>query len=201
MDITDAWFEEARHRANAAGVSVDLRLGDAEALPVEDGSFDLVLSSFAAIFAPRHDVVTSELVRVCRDGGTIAITAWTPDGASNIVVSPLIESLPPPPDYASPSIMWGDPDHVRALFAAYDVTLHFERLAFPVNFRDVGAFESFLFENSGLLMAARRRLKELGRWDQAHHAMAEAIDQTNEADDGSYRVNWDFLLTVATKAA
>ena len=62
VDITDAWFDEARSRASVAGVELDLRLGDAEALPVEDGSFDVVLSSFAAIFAPLHDLVASELV-------------------------------------------------------------------------------------------------------------------------------------------
>ncbi len=94
VDITDAWFDEAHGRANAVGVKLDLRLGDAEALPVDNGSFDVVLSSFAAIFAPRHDLVASEFVRVCRDGGVFGITAWTPDGANNTVFSTLVESLP-----------------------------------------------------------------------------------------------------------
>jgi SAM-dependent methyltransferase len=200
VDITDAWFEEAHSRADAAGVTLDLRLGDAEALPVEDGSFDVVLSSFAAIFAPRHDVVAAELVRVCRDGGVIGITAWTPTGSNNAVFSALAESLPAPPEFVSPSILWGNPDHVRGLFASHDVALRFERPEFTVTFSSVEAFESFAFENSGGLIAARRALKELGRWDEAHAAMREAMDRTNEADDGSYRVGWDFLLTVGTKA-
>ena len=160
-----------------------------------------MLSSFGAIFAPRHDLVASELVRVCRDGGTIGITAWTPDGTNSAVFSTLVEHLPSPSEFVTPSILWGDPDHVRGLFASHDVALHFERLRFPVTFSSVDAFESFVFENSGLLMAARRALEELGRWDEAHGAMREALDQINEADDGSYRVAWDFLLTVGTKAA
>ena len=200
VDITDAWFDEAHGRANAVGVDLDLRLGDAEALSVDDGSFDVVLSSFAAIFAPRHDLVASELMRVCRDGGVIGITAWTPDGASNAVFSTLVESLPAPPEFVSPSILWGDPDHVRGLFASHDVALRFERPQFTVTFSSVEAFESFTFENSGGMIAARRALEAMGRWDEAHRAMREAMDQTNEANDGSYRVAWDFLLTVGTKA-
>ncbi len=201
VDITDAWFDEAHRRASAVGVKVDLRLGDAETLPVDDGSFDVVLSSFAAIFAPRHRLVASELVRVCRDGGVFGITAWTPDGANNTVFSTLVEFLPAPPEFVSPSILWGDPDHVRDLFASYEVALRFERPKFTVTFGSVEAFETFALENSGVLIAARRALEAMGRWDEAHPLMREAMDQTNEADDGSYRVGWDFLLTVGTKAA
>jgi SAM-dependent methyltransferase len=200
VDITDAWFDEAHSRASAAGVELDLRLGDAEALPVEDGSFDVVLSSFAAIFAPRHDLVASEFVRVCRDGGVFGITAWTPDGANTAVFSALVEFLPAPPEFVSPSILWGDPDHVRGLFTAHDVVLRFERPQFTVTFGSVEAFESFAFKNSGGLIAARHALEAMGRWDEAYAAMRKAMDQTNEADDGSYRVAWDFLLTVGTKA-
>jgi ubiquinone/menaquinone biosynthesis C-methylase UbiE len=199
VDITDAWFDEARRRAGAAGVDLDLRLGDAESLPVDDGSFDVVLSSFAAIFAPRHTLVASEFVRVCRDGGTFGITAWTPDGTNNAVFSTLAERLPSPPEFVTPSILWGDEDHVRELFAAHNVTLRFERPTFPVMFESVEAFESFIFENSGGMIAARSALKELGRWDEAHAAMRDALDETNEADDTSYRVTWEFLLIVGTK--
>jgi SAM-dependent methyltransferase len=201
VDITDAWFEEAHRRAGAAGVTLDLQLGDAEALPVEAGSFDVVLSSFAAIFAPRHDLVASEIVRVCTDGGVFGITAWTPTGSNNAVFSTLVESLPAPPEFVSPSILWGDPAHVRDLFASHDVVLRFDRPQFTVTFSSADAFETFAFENSGGLIAARRALEELGRWDEAHAAMREAIDQTNEADDGSYRTKWNFLLTIGTTAA
>jgi len=200
VDITDAWFDEAHRRAASAGVSLDLRIGDAEALPAEDESFDVVLSSFAAIFAPRHDVVASELVRVCRTGGTMGMTAWTPHGANNAVLSTLAEALPSPPEFATPSILWGDPDHVRELFESHGVTLRFERPAFPVTFQSVEAFESFALENSGGLIAARRALEGLGLWDEAHARMREALDRTNEATDGSYRVSWDFLLTIGTRA-
>ena len=167
---------------------------------MEDGSFDVVLSSFAAIFAPRHDLVASELVRVCRGGGTIGMTAWTPDGTNNEVFSTLADRLPPAPEFVTPSILWGDPNHVRSLFAPHDVTLRIERPAFEVVYESVEALEAFAFENSSGLAAARDALTGLGRWDAAHAAMRQALDRTNQAQDGSYRVDWDFLLIVADKA-
>lgn len=198
VDITDAWFDEARGRADAAGVQVEWLVGDAEDLPVDDGSFDVVLSSFGAIMAPRHDVVAAELVRACRPGGTIALTAWPPSGANDAVFSTLTAHLPSPPEFVTPFIRWGDPAHVRRLFAAHDVTLRFDRRSFLVEFASVAAFESFVFDNSGGFVRARRTLQELGRWEETYTEFKRAIDVTNEADDGTYRVMWDFQLVIAT---
>jgi SAM-dependent methyltransferase len=200
IDITDAWFDEARARAAVAGVEIDLRLGDAEDLLVDDESFDVVLSSFGAIFAPRHDVAASELVRVCRPGGVIGLTAWTPGGSNDTVFSPLLTRLPSPPDFVTPFIRWGDPAHVREVFASADVTLSFEHRAFDVGFPSAEAFEAFVFETSGGFMRARRTLDELGRWEEAHAEFKAAVDATNKADDGSYSATWAFLLIRAAKA-
>lgn len=198
VDITDAWFDAARARAEAVGVEVELRIGDAEDLPVDNESFDVVLSSFGAIFAPRHDVVASELVRVCRPGGIIALTAWPPGGSNDTVFSTLLARLPPP-EFVTPFIRWGDPAHVRALFATKEVTLRFEHRDFEVVFPSVEAFEAFVFETSGGLVRARRTLQELGSWEGAHGEFTAAIDATNQADDGTYRATWEFMLISATK--
>lgn len=125
IDITDAWFDEARARAAVAGVDVDLRLGDAEDLPIGDESFDVVPASFGAIFAPRHDLVASELARVCRPGGVIALTSWTPGGSNDTLTSTRSSRLPPPPEFVTPPTRWGDPAHVRELFATTDVAATF----------------------------------------------------------------------------
>lgn len=200
IDITDAWFDKARARALAAGVDIELRLGDAEDLPVDDGAFDVVLSSFGAIFAPRHDVVAGELVRVCRPGGVIALTAWPPGGSNHTVFAPLMTRLPSPPEFVTPFIRWGDPAHVRELFASKDVSLNFEHRDFDVEFPSVEAFETFVFETSGGFMRARQILQELANWEEAYAEFEAAIEVTNEADDGSYRTTWEFLLIRATKA-
>jgi SAM-dependent methyltransferase len=160
VDITDAWFDEARARAAIAGVELDLRMGDAEDLPVDDESFDVVLSSFGAIFAPRHEVVAGELVRVCRPGGVIGLTAWPPGGANDIVFSTLLTRLPSPPEFVTPFIRWGDPAHVRELFAATGVALSFEHRDFKVEFPSVEEFKAFVFETSGGFIRTRRALED-----------------------------------------
>ena len=200
IDITAAWFAEARTRAAVAGVDIDLRVGDAEDLPVDDESFDVVLSSFGAIFAPRHEVVACELTRVCRPGGIIALTAWTPGGSNDAVFSTLTRRLPSPPEFVTPFIRWGDPAHVRQLFASEGVTVSFEHRDLDVDFPSVQAFKTFVFETSGGFARARRALEELGDWDDADAAFEAAIDATNEADDGRYHTTWQFLLVSATRS-
>ncbi len=159
IDITDAWFDEARRRAGEAGVGIELEIGDAEDLPVDDKAFDVVLSGFGAIFAPRHEVFAAELIRVCRPGGTIALTAWTPGGKNDRTFSVLADFLPPPPEFVTPHVLWGEPAHVRDLFAPHEVSFQFEHPTLTVEFPSAEAFESFALENSGGVIAARRALE------------------------------------------
>lgn len=200
LDLTDAWFDEARRRAREAGVEAVFDVGDVEGLPVADGSFDAVLSSFGAVFAPRHDVVAGELTRACRPGGTIALTAWTPDSPNGRLFTLLGGYLPPPPDFVRPAVRWGEPDHVRELFAAHPVSLAFQRSALTLEFPSPEAFEAFMLGSSGPVIAARQILEQLGRWQAAHHALRAMIAESNEADDGAYRTTWDFLIAVGAKA-
>ena len=79
-DLTPELFTTGRKRARAAGVEIDWIAADAEELPFEDERFDYVLSSIGVDFAPRHEVVAAELIRVCRPGGTIALGNWTSTG-------------------------------------------------------------------------------------------------------------------------
>ncbi|HMJ08805.1 MAG TPA: class I SAM-dependent methyltransferase, partial [Pyrinomonadaceae bacterium] len=80
VDIAPNLIEQAKGRAEADGLTAKFEVGDAEALPYGDGSFDVVMTMFGAMFAPRPDVTADELKRVCRSGGTIAMANWTPTG-------------------------------------------------------------------------------------------------------------------------
>jgi SAM-dependent methyltransferase len=80
VDLTPELFDAARAEAAQAGVTVDWVQGDAEDLPFEDEAFDVVLSTFGCMFAPRHAIAASEIARVLRPGGRIGITSWTPEG-------------------------------------------------------------------------------------------------------------------------
>jgi SAM-dependent methyltransferase len=176
---------------------VELRLGDAEALGEADASYDVVLSSFAMMFAPRHQQVADEVARVCRPGGTIAYTAWEEGLATNALVS----YLPPGPVFAGDPNRWADPVHVQTLFADQPTVWSFTRRALPVAFPSLAALEEFVFTNSGPMMAARDALQELGVWDQAIAALRRAFEAANRAADGSYRGEWPYLLGMARMGA
>lgn len=200
VDITDEGFGEARARAKAAEVDVDLRIGDAENLPVDEASFDVVLSSFAAIFAPRHDLVAAEFARVVKPGGRIAFNAWPPDGVQAKMFAPLYDRLPPPPDFVTPPIRWGEQSHVRELFDPLGITFRFERPQIPIEFPSADAVIEFMLTNSGPTRASVAALQEMGVWDEARAELAETISAANEADDGTFRTNWDYLLAASEPA-
>ena len=115
-DLTPELLEAGRRRAEGAGVELGWIEADAERLPFEDASFDAVISSIGAMFAPFHQRVADELVRVCRPGGTIGLLSWTPEGMIGALFRTMGPFAPPPPAGAQPPPLWGSEDHVRELF-------------------------------------------------------------------------------------
>ncbi len=199
VDIAETWWDAARAQADDAGVEIDLRLGDAEDLDFLDGSFDAVLSSFAAIFAPRHKIAAAEMLRVCDEGGLLGLNAWPPDGTNRIPMRPIFERLPPGQEFGAPYVDWGDPNHVRNLFRRHSVELEMGIRYLPANFESVASFQQFLFANSGGFIAAKAALEEMGSWEEAYAEMGQLLAETNESDDGSYSASWNYLQILATK--
>src|SRR5262245_49866891 len=116
LDITPEQFEGGRAEAEARGVSVEWVEGDAQALPFGDDEFDVVTSSFGAIFAPDHQRTADELLRVCRAGGIIGMTTFPPVGLAAEIFGVVAPYMPPPPPDAQPPLLWGTEEHVRRLF-------------------------------------------------------------------------------------
>ena len=102
LDIAPELLERARRRAAEAGVEVEWIEGDAQELPFEDESFDRVVSTFGAMFAPDHARAAAELVRVCRKGGRVAMTTWANEGFSAGLFKLSGSFLPPPPEGVQP---------------------------------------------------------------------------------------------------
>jgi ubiquinone/menaquinone biosynthesis C-methylase UbiE len=115
-DLTPENFEAGRREAEAHGVELEWVEADAEALPFAGGEFDVVTSSFGAIFAPNHRAVADEMLRVCRPGGTIGMLNFTPEGLISDFFGALAPYMPPPPPGALPPALWGSEEHVRELF-------------------------------------------------------------------------------------
>lgn len=127
VDIASDLLDAARETAAAEGLRIDYRLGDAESLPFEDGSFDAVVSTVGVMFAARQEAAAAEVARVCRKGGRIALTTWTPDGNVFGMFSVMKRYMPAPASPASRSpFEWGRIERVRELLGdAFD--LRFER--------------------------------------------------------------------------
>ena len=106
LDIAPNLLEQARQRATEEKLKIEFVEGDAEKIPYEAGRFDVVLSMFGAMFAPRPDVVASELKRVCRPGGLIAMGNWTPEGFVGQMFQITAKHAPPPPGMQPPAL-WG----------------------------------------------------------------------------------------------
>ncbi len=114
-DLTPELLDRGRTDAEAAGVSLEWRTADAEALPFDDASFDVVMSCVGVMFAPHHQASADELVRVVRPGGTIGLLSWTPEGFIGQLFATMKTYVAPPPPGAQPPPLWGREDHVRAL--------------------------------------------------------------------------------------
>jgi ubiquinone/menaquinone biosynthesis C-methylase UbiE len=115
VDFAANLLDEAKDRARSEGVLAKFEEGDAEDLLYDDSSFDLVVSMFGAMFAPRPERVAAELLRVCRPGGRIAMANWTPAGFAGQLFK-ITAKYNPPPAGISPPVLWGDEPTVRERF-------------------------------------------------------------------------------------
>lgn len=133
IDIASNLVVQARERARREGVDVRFDEGDAEQLPYDDASFDLVVSLIGAMFAPRPDHVAAELLRVCRPGGRIVMANWTPTGHVGQMFKVIGTHVPPSPLMISP-LKWGDEATVRERLEGGAVRLDFTRRRYPMRY-------------------------------------------------------------------
>ena len=131
VDIAPNLLVQARDRAAEEGLTATFDEGDAEALPYADAGFDTVVTMFGAMFAPRPEIVASELARVLKPGGLLAMANWNPSSFTGLMVK--LSSLHvPPPQGIAPPILWGDETTVRKRLAPHFAKIKTELI--PVNF-------------------------------------------------------------------
>jgi SAM-dependent methyltransferase len=119
VDIAANLILQARERTAAEGLDIEFREGDAEALPYPDKSFDSVVTMFGAMFAPRPEIVATELFRVTKPGGFLAMANWTPEGFIGRMFDIFKKHLPPPPNGIPSVMLWGHEPTVRERLAAF----------------------------------------------------------------------------------
>ena len=116
-DYVPALLTRASQRAMANRLPMEFEIADAEALPYADGTYDVVMSTFGAMFTPDHEKPAKEMLRVCRPQGKIGLANWTPDGFIGQLFKTIGRYIPPPADMKSPAL-WGNKEHIATLFGA-----------------------------------------------------------------------------------
>lgn len=198
-DIAPNLLEQARQRAASENLKIVFEEADAEKLPYGDGPFDVVMSMFGAMFAPRPELVSAELSRVCRPGGTIAMANWTPTGFIGQVFVVGAKYIPPPEGIPAP-VRWGDANTVRQRLAPYAseirATPRTAEFDFPFPPSQVVLFFREYFGPTKLAFA---RLNNEG---QAAYAadLEELWRKNNEADSERTRIRGEYLEVVATRS-
>jgi SAM-dependent methyltransferase len=197
LDLTPELIERARENAAIMGLTCKWAEGDAEALPFGDAEFDVVVSQFGHMFAPRPDVATSEMLRVLKPGGTIAFSTWPPELLVGGMFRLLGTYAPPPPEGASPPHLWGDPGFVRERLGAAVTDVFFDRGVMYFQTLSVQHQRLFLEANVG---PVRKLVDNLGRFEPDRlrelRAELEALLALYFEDN---LLKQDYLLTRAIK--
>ena len=200
-DLTPELLEAGRQQAAHRSAVLEWRQADAEALPFADGEFGTVLSCVGVMFAPDHRACASEMVRVCRPGGTIGLINWTPEGFVGQMFTTMKPYVPPPPPGAQPPPLWGREDHVHALLGHQVTDLTVSRQAVTVNcFASPAAFRDYFKANYGPTIAAYRAIAED---PERVAALDRDLDQLAERHDrgtGPTVMDWEYLLITARRS-
>jgi SAM-dependent methyltransferase len=200
-DLTPELFVAGRQFAARNGVEITWEEGDAEALPYDDDSFDVVLSCVGVMFAPHHQRAADELLRVCRPGGRIGLLSWTPTGFVGELFRTMKPYAPPPPPGAQPAPLWGDEDHVRALLGdrVTDVVAKRQTLTSDL-FASPEAWKDYWKTVYGPTIAVYRYVGDNPQDVAALDADLTALATRYDRGTGSTTVmDWEYLLFTARK--
>lgn len=197
-DITPELVEAGRRRSESEGLNIEWREADAEDLPFGSEEFDVVTSAFGAMFAPRAAHTAGELMRVTKRGGKVGMTAWTPEGFIGQGFKLAAKYQPPPPEGADTAVSWGGEDTARARFEPHASRVETSRGVVPWRFESVDAWMAWSQENVPPTVVARKMLppETFAEFSEENRTRASEL---NQATDGSFYVDAEYLLIVAAK--
>jgi SAM-dependent methyltransferase len=193
VDVTPELLVTARQHARAAGVGVEWLEADAQDLPFPDASFDRVISTFGAMFAPDHVRAGAQLVRVCAPAGRILMTTWVADGFVGELFKLSGSFMPVPPGVEPPSL-WGVQEHVEDVFRAAGASALVARETVDFEFASVQHAVRAYVDDFGPFVIARGVLEPQGRWDEFVAAFTDLVRRFNAATDGTARLQAAYFL-------
>lgn len=193
LDYVAALLERARERAVAERLEIRFEEGDAESLPYPDGAFDAVLSTFGVMFAPDQERAASELLRVCRPGGRIALANWTPEGFVGQWFQITARYAPLPPG-VKPPLRWGTEAGLRELLGR---NMAIEKRMYVLRYRSGQHWLDYFRSNFGPTRQTFERLDEAGQRDFAAELLALA-QRFNRTGEESFVAPAEYLEVVLT---
>ena len=193
-DYTPALLDRARMRAEAEELEATFLDGDAEALPVDDGAFDVVSSVFGAMLAPNQARTAAELVRATRRGGRIGLVAHTPDGFIGQMFKAIAGHVAPPAGVASP-ILWGTEARLHELFGAVATDIRAQKRQFVLRHESPAGFVDYWRRYYGPTMKAFEAVGETGA-PALRDDLVDLIGRFNRAADGTMVVPSEYLEAV-----
>jgi ubiquinone/menaquinone biosynthesis C-methylase UbiE len=202
-DLTPANFEAGRREARARGVELEWVEADAEALQFADGEFDVVTSSFGAIFAPDHQAVADEMLRVCRPGGTVGMLNFTPEGLFTDFLDVFGPYMPPPPRGARSPVLWGSEEHVRELYGERVEFLELARREYTERAASPSEYVELFKQTFGPIVATYRSVADQPERSAAlDRDFLEFAERTNSGPaEGPAEYRYEYLLVIARRAA
>jgi ubiquinone/menaquinone biosynthesis C-methylase UbiE len=196
-DYVPALLAKGRARAIAEGLQVDFRIADAENLPFEDGSFDVALSTYGAMFTPDHTRPAREMLRVVRSGGRIGLANWTPEGFIGQLFKIVGSYIPAPAGLKSPAL-WGTEPHIAELFGANARNIRAVRRNFNFRYRSAAHWIQMFRDFYGPTHKAFAAL-DAARQDALAKDITKLLDRLNTAGPDSLVVPGEYLEVVITK--
>ena len=197
VDLTPELLVRARENGAIMGLDIAWQEGDAEALPFADAKFDIVVSQFGHMFAPRPEIAVKEMLRVLKPGGTIAFSTWPPELMVGRMFAVTGKYAPPPPPGVSPPQQWGDPSIVRERLGGAVKDLCFARDAMVFQILSVPHYRAFMESNVGPIA---KLVQSLHADQQKLAAFRREIDDLASLYFEDNLLRQDFLLSRAVKA-
>ena len=196
-DYVPALLEQGRARASAEGLAISFMEADAEHLPFNDASFDVIVSTFGVMFTPNQPQAAAELLRVCKSGGKVGLANWTPEGFIGQVFKTLGKYLPPPAGAKSPAL-WGTFARLDELFGDEAISIKAESRMFNFRYRSPEHFLDVFKTFYGPVLKAFAAL-EPAKQEDLHNDLHALIVRMNRASDGGLVVPSEYLEVVVTK--
>jgi ubiquinone/menaquinone biosynthesis C-methylase UbiE len=198
LDITPELLEAGKKAAAEAGVEIEWIVGDAQDLPFDDATFDVVTSVFGCMFAPDHRKTAEELVRVLKPGGRMVVAAWRPEGNFGRMFRTIASHLPAPPEGFQPPPLWGTKEHVREIFEGTGIDLDLEPTAVEFTAESPDAYLEEMERDLPPMVVARANLQP-DKWDALRSDLQTLYVETNESES-AFSAPQEYLLTKGAKS-